>query len=71
LASTYHSEYLPLAPFLDVLRTGWLGRGADGAALSFLGGIVDALPSLGMLTSWLVLALLATKHLFRWEPRHM
>ena len=35
------------------------------------GGIVDALPSLGMLTSWLVLALLATKHLFRWEPRHM
>ncbi len=60
--------YLPLAPFVEVLQTGWLGR-AGGVELSFLGGIVDALPSLGLLTSWLVLALLAARYFFRWEPR--
>lgn len=62
-------EYLPLGPFVEVLRTGWLGRDADGTELSFVGGVIDALPSLALLTGWLIVALFAARHYFRWEPR--
>lgn len=62
--------FLPMGPFPEVVRAGWLGQDAAGAELSFLGSLVDALPALGVLSGWLVLATLATSYVFRWEPRH-
>lgn len=62
--------FLPLGPFPEVARTGWLGLGRGGAEVTFLGGLVDALPGLAVMSGWLLLALLAVKYFFRWEPRH-
>ena len=45
-------------------------RNADGADLSFLGSVVDALPALGVLAGWLLLVSLVASHVFRWKPRH-
>jgi ABC-2 type transport system permease protein len=62
--------YSPLGPFPEVLRTGWLGRDADGADLGLFGSVVDALPALGVLSGWLLLVSLVASSVFRWEPRH-
>jgi ABC-2 type transport system permease protein len=52
------ASYLPLGPFTEVIRGGWLGAGAVGM-----------LPELGVLAAWLVLASLLARAVFRWEPR--
>ena len=52
------ASYLPLGPFTEVIREGWLG--AD---------VVGMLPELGVLAAWLVLASLLARAVFRWEPR--
>lgn len=62
--------FLPLGPFPEVARTAWLGKGPGGAELTFLGSVVDALPGLAVMSGWLILALLAVRYFFRWEPRH-
>jgi len=51
-------RYLPLGPFAEVIREGWLG-----------GGVVDMLAALGVLALWLLLASLLARAVFRWEPR--
>lgn len=61
--------FLPTGPFTEVVRLGWLGQDANGAALSFLDGLIAALPGLGVLAGWLVLVSLLTRYVFRWEPR--
>jgi ABC-2 type transport system permease protein len=61
--------FLPMGPFPEVVRDGWLGHDTNGAKIGFLDGTVDALPALAVLTGWLALTSLAVKHFFRWEPR--
>jgi ABC-2 type transport system permease protein len=65
------ASFLPMGPFTEVLRTGWLGHEIDGPALTFAGSTADALPWLAVLVAWLVVAAALTKRCFRWEPRHV
>jgi ABC-2 type transport system permease protein len=62
--------FLPMGPFPDLVRAGWLGQDSNGTELSLLGGLVDALPGLAVLAGWLALGVLAVRFVFRWEPRH-
>jgi ABC-2 type transport system permease protein len=64
------ASYLPMGPFTEVLRTGWLGHEMGGPELTFAESTVDALPWLAVLAGWLLIAAAATKRYFRWEPRH-
>lgn len=52
------ARYLPLGPFAELMREGWLGA-----------GVLDMLASLGVLAAWLLLASLLAHAVFRWEPR--
>ena len=52
------ARYLPLGPFTEVVRDGWLGH-----------DVLGMLPELGVLAAWLVLASLLARAVFRWEPR--
>ena len=52
------ASYLPLAPFTEVIRDGWLG-----------GEVFAMLPDLGVLAAWVVVASLLARAVFRWEPR--
>lgn len=61
--------FLPIGPYPEVVRDGWLGHDANGGEVSFLDGVVDALPALAVLSGWLVLTSLAVRYFFRWEPR--
>lgn len=63
------ASFLPMGPFTEVLRTGWLGHEIGGSELSFAGSTADALPWLAVLVAWLVIAATVTKRYFRWEPR--
>lgn len=64
------ASFLPMGPFTEVLRTGWLGHEIGGAEKTFAGSTADALPWLAVLAVWLVIAAAVTKRYFRWEPRH-
>lgn len=64
------ASYLPMGPFTEVLRTGWLGHELGGSDPSFAGSTAEALPWLAVLAGWLGIAAAATKRYFRWEPRH-
>lgn len=64
------ASFLPMGPFTEVLRTGWLGHEIGGPDLSFAGSTADALPWLAVLAAWLVIAVAVTKRHFRWESRH-
>jgi ABC-2 type transport system permease protein len=61
--------FLPMGPFPEVVRDGWLGHDASGVETSFVDGTVDALPALAVLGGWLALTSLAVRLFFRWEPR--
>jgi ABC-2 type transport system permease protein len=65
------ASFLPMGPFTEVLRTGWLGREIDGPDLTFAGSTADALPWLAVLVAWLLIAAALTRRYFRWEPRHV
>jgi ABC-2 type transport system permease protein len=52
------AKYLPLGPFAELIRDGWAG-----------GEVLEMLASLGVLATWLVLASLLGRAVFRWEPR--
>lgn len=60
---------LPMGPFTEVLRVGWLGHELGGEPMSFMGSTVYSLPWLGVLAVWLLVTAAATKRYFRWEPR--
>lgn len=60
---------LPMGPFTEVLRVGWLGHELGGAPMSFAASTAHALPWLGVLAAWLLVTAVATKKYFRWEPR--
>jgi ABC-2 type transport system permease protein len=64
------ASYLPMGPFTEVLRTGWLGHEMGGPELTFAESTADALPWVAVLAGWLLIAAAATKRYFRWEPRH-
>jgi ABC-2 type transport system permease protein len=64
------ASFLPMGPFTEVLRTGWLGHEIGGADLTFAGSTADALPWLAVLAAWLVIAAAVAKRVFRWDPRH-
>jgi ABC-2 type transport system permease protein len=64
------ASFLPMGPFTEVLRTGWLGHEIGGPDLTFAGSTADALPWLAVLAAWLVIAAAVTNRYFRWEPRH-
>jgi ABC-2 type transport system permease protein len=52
------ARFLPLGPFTEVIRDGWHGE-----------DVLTALPWLGVLAVWLVIASLVGRAVFRWEPR--
>lgn len=62
--------FLPMGPFGDLIRVGWLGRDASGTELDFFTGLAAALPGLAVMSGWLVLSVFAVRWLFRWQPRH-
>lgn len=64
------ASFLPMGPFTEVLRTGWLGKEIGGPTMTFGGTTLDALPWLGVLVLWVAIAAVITKRYFRWEPRH-
>ena len=62
--------YLPLGPFPEIIRRGWLGVDDSGGEVGFLGGVLGAAAPLAVLTGWLLIMALAVRIFFRWEPRH-
>ncbi|MFJ6216468.1 ABC transporter permease [Streptomyces sp. NPDC092296] len=69
---------LPLAPVVQTLRTAWFGRDFGGEswdghalpALDLLHGWQAAGPALLLIAAWAAAAVVLTRRLFRWEPRH-
>ncbi|GAA0690891.1 ABC transporter permease [Kitasatospora atroaurantiaca] len=69
---------LPLAPVVQTLRTAWFGRefgheswdGGPLASIDLLHGWQTAAPQLLVLAAWAAAAVVLTRRLFRWEPRH-
>jgi ABC-2 type transport system permease protein len=66
------AEILPITPVVEITRTAFLGGdhvGGLGEPLTVAGQWAAALPSLGVLLGWLVVAALLAKWLFRWDRR--
>lgn len=66
------AEFLPMTPIVELIRTGFLGTdnvGTGAQALGFVAQWTTALPSLGILAAWLLVAALLAKRYFRWDPR--
>lgn len=61
--------YLPMGPFTELIRNGWLGEDLWGPALTPWGGAADLVLSVLVLLAWLAHGALAVHLLFRWEPR--
>jgi len=62
-------EFVPSAPIVALVRSGWLGVDADGAVLGTSELWTSALGQVGILLGWLVLACWFVALRFRWEPR--
>jgi ABC-2 type transport system permease protein len=60
---------LPLTPVVDLLRLGLSGSTTDGSAVELGGTFAYAVQPVLVLVAWVVLAGLATRRWFRWEPR--
>ncbi|GGM69255.1 membrane protein [Longimycelium tulufanense] len=63
------SLLIPGGGIADVTSVGWSGNRWDGAPLGFGEQFVSALPPLAVTLAWIVLAGLAARRWFRWEPR--
>ncbi len=66
------AELLPITPVVEISRTAFLGGdhiGGLGERLTVGEQWVAALPSLGILLGWLVVAALLARWLFRWDRR--
>ncbi|MFF5211340.1 ABC transporter permease [Streptosporangium sp. NPDC000396] len=67
------SNLLPVTPVVKIMRTAFLGTdhfSGSGEALTMVQQWTGALPSIGILLAWIVVASLMARWLFRWEPRH-
>lgn len=65
-------DLLPGTAVNDVLRISWFGRDADLApsdTFGFWATWGEALPAIGVLFAWTVLAVWLAKRSMRWEPR--
>ncbi|GAA1260361.1 ABC transporter permease [Sphaerisporangium rubeum] len=63
---------IPSTPVVELVRTAVTGADFSGGAaerLTVAGQWLAALPSLGVLVVWLLVAGLAARWLFRWDPR--
>ncbi|MFQ6485314.1 ABC transporter permease [Brachybacterium epidermidis] len=60
---------VPSAPITAMVRLGWLGIDAEGAALSTGEVWVQTAQQTGILLVWLILGILFVRSHFRWEPR--
>lgn len=60
---------VPSAPISALVRLGWLGIDAEGAALSTAEVWTQTTQQTGILLVWLVLGILFVRSHFRWEPR--
>lgn len=66
------SALTPATPVVEITRTAFLGGdfvGAVGGASTLGEQWVAALPDLGILLAWLLVAALVARWLFRWDPR--
>ncbi|MFC6081250.1 ABC transporter permease [Sphaerisporangium aureirubrum] len=66
------AEFIPATPIVELSRTAMLGAdfaGGAGERLTVAGQWLAALPSLGVLAAWLLVAAFAARWLFRWDPR--
>ncbi|MEO3809525.1 ABC transporter permease [Sphaerisporangium sp. B11E5] len=66
------AEFVPATPIVEITRTAILGAdfiGGAGGKLTVAGQWLAALPSLGVLAAWLLIAAIAAKVLFRWDPK--
>lgn len=62
-------DVIPTAPLVSLVRLGWLGTDAAGAALSASDVWRDAGPQAGILVIWFVLGCWFVSRRLRWEPR--
>lgn len=60
---------VPSAPLVDLIRAGWIGIDADGAALAGADLWRTAAVAAVILLAWLGMALWFVRTRFRWEPR--
>ncbi|MEU6413791.1 ABC transporter permease [Microbispora sp. NPDC046933] len=66
------TEFLPMTPIVEIMRTAYLGLDYIGTGHEPLGLLERwgaALPSLGVLAAWIVVAALLARRFFRWDPR--
>lgn len=60
---------VPSAPVTELVRLGWLGIDADGAAVTGADVWITLAAQSGILLAWLALGLWFVAQHFRWEPR--
>lgn len=60
---------LPSAPITSLVRLGWLGIDADGAAVADADAWVLTAGQTGILLGWALVGALIVREHFRWEPR--
>lgn len=60
---------LPSAPITALVKLGWLGIDADGAAVAGADAWALAAGQVGILLGWTLLGALLVREHFRWEPR--
>lgn len=60
---------VPSAPITELIRLGWLGIDADGAAVTGADVWTTLALQSAILLGWLVLGVWFVRHHFRWEPR--
>lgn len=61
----------PGAAVTDLVTLGWFGLDPDATeqSVTFIEGLVLALPAAGVLVAWLLIAVVLAQRSMRWEPR--
>lgn len=66
------ATFMPVTAVAEMMRTGYTGMdlfGAPGGPIGMAEQWLQALPSLGVLAVWVVIAAALARWLFRWDPR--